>query len=175
MSNLSIVIAREYLQRVRRKSFIISTILMPVLMLGLMAAPALVAAFSGPEEKVIAVIDPQCQVSQLLAASTDKASAITFVPTDLSVDSAKADQRYDAVLDLGQNVVADPSHIRLYTRGAAAMQTESAISQAITQAVRSIRIDDIKGQVPEIDKYLEQIEPNIALDTMRIDLSLIHI
>lgn len=169
MSNLSIVIAREYLQRVRRKSFIISTLLMPVLMLGLMAAPALVAAFSGPEEKVIAVIDPQFQVAQLLAASTDNTSAITFVPTDLSADLAKADQRYDAVLDLGQNVIADPTHIHLYTRGAAAMQTESAIAQAITQAVRSIRIADIKAQVPEIDNIIKQIEPNIAMDTMRID------
>lgn len=119
MSNLSIVIAREYLQRVRRKSFIISTLLMPVLMLGIIAAPALVAAFSGPEEKVIAVIDPQFQVAQLLAASTDNTSTITFVPTDLSADLAKADQRYDAVLDLGQDVIADPTHIHLYTRGAA--------------------------------------------------------
>ena len=99
MSNLSIVIAREYLQRVRRKSFIISTLLMPVLMLGIMAAPALVAAFSGPEEKVIAVIDPQFQVAQLLAASTDNTSSFvsnssTHIPAMLhniieNIDTAK--------------------------------------------------------------------------------------
>ena len=37
MSNLGIIIEREFLERVKKKSFIITTILMPVLMLALMA------------------------------------------------------------------------------------------------------------------------------------------
>ena len=40
MSNISIIIQREFNERVRKKSFIITTLLMPVLMIGLMAAPA---------------------------------------------------------------------------------------------------------------------------------------
>lgn len=167
MSNLSIVIGREYIQRVRRKSFIISTILMPVLMLGLMAVPALVAAFSGPEEKVVAVIDPDGQIAPLLAASSDK--SLTFCPVSVSADSAKADQRYDAILDLGHGAVASPDHICLYTRGAASMQTESAISQAITQSIRGIRLASYRDQVPGLDNIIAQIEPSIAMDTKRID------
>lgn len=167
MSNLSIVIGREYNQRVRRKSFIISTILMPVLMLGLMAVPALVAAFSGPEEKVVAVIDPDGQIAPLLAASSDK--SLTFCPVSVSADSAKADQRYDAILDLGHGAVASPDHICLYTRGAASMQTESAISQAITQSIRGIRLASYRDQVPGLDNIIAQIEPSIAMDTKRID------
>ena len=37
MSNISIIIQREFNERVRKKSFIITTLLMPVLMIGLMA------------------------------------------------------------------------------------------------------------------------------------------
>ena len=55
MSNVSIIIQREFNERVRKKSFIISTLLMPLLMLLLMAAPALVMQFSRGEEKTIAV------------------------------------------------------------------------------------------------------------------------
>ena len=43
MSNISIIIQREFNERVRKKSFIITTLLMPVLMIGLMAAPALIS------------------------------------------------------------------------------------------------------------------------------------
>ena len=57
MSNISIIIQREFNERVRKKSFIITTLLMPVLMIGLMAAPALIMQFSRGDEKVIAVID----------------------------------------------------------------------------------------------------------------------
>ena len=39
MNKIHIIIAREFNERVRKKSFIITTILMPLLMLGLMAAP----------------------------------------------------------------------------------------------------------------------------------------
>lgn len=45
-SKISIIIRREYMERVTKKSFIITTLLMPVIMLGLMMAPVLIAMFS---------------------------------------------------------------------------------------------------------------------------------
>ena len=42
MSKIGIVIEREYMERVKKKSFIITTILMPMLMLVLMALPAII-------------------------------------------------------------------------------------------------------------------------------------
>ena len=56
MSNISIIIQREFNERVRKKSFIITTLLMPLLMIALMAAPALIMQFSRGDDKVIAVI-----------------------------------------------------------------------------------------------------------------------
>ena len=47
MSNVLLIIGREFNERVRKKSFIVTTLLMPVLMLGLMAAPALCSLSSG--------------------------------------------------------------------------------------------------------------------------------
>ena len=56
-NNIALVIRREFLERVKKKSFIITTILMPVLMLAMMAAPALIMMVSGSEERDITVID----------------------------------------------------------------------------------------------------------------------
>ena len=50
-NNIALVIRREFLERVKKKSFIITTILMPVLMLAMMAAPALIMMVSGSEER----------------------------------------------------------------------------------------------------------------------------
>ena len=57
MSKVGIIISREFNERVRKKSFIITTILMPVLMIGLMIVPALVMNYSRGDTKHIAVID----------------------------------------------------------------------------------------------------------------------
>ena len=65
-SPLSIIITREYLERVKRKSFIISTILTPLFMILLMIAPALIAMISTPDQKEIAVIDDSGMIGRTL-------------------------------------------------------------------------------------------------------------
>ena len=57
MSNVWAVIRREYLQRVRSKWFLISTIGGPLFMIGLMLIPALMASRSERAERNIAVVD----------------------------------------------------------------------------------------------------------------------
>ena len=66
-SALSIIISREYLERVKRKSFIISTLLVPVLMIALMFAPAAIMLLDTPESKTVAVIDDSGLVAQRLS------------------------------------------------------------------------------------------------------------
>ena len=57
-SKIGIIITREFNERVRKKSFIVTTILMPVLMIGLMVAPALIMRYSpGGNPGIFPVID----------------------------------------------------------------------------------------------------------------------
>ena len=46
MNKIGIIIAREFDERVRKKSFIITTILMPLFMLFIMGAPTLMRLFA---------------------------------------------------------------------------------------------------------------------------------
>ena len=56
MSRAFPVLKREYLEVVRKKSFIVLTLLMPFLMAGMMFLPALLAV-RGVADKTIAVVD----------------------------------------------------------------------------------------------------------------------
>lgn len=79
MSKVGIIISREFNERVRKKSFIITTILMPVLMIGLMIVPALVMNYSRGDTKHIAVIDE----SGLVLPALESDEVLVFQPTDL--------------------------------------------------------------------------------------------
>lgn len=57
MSKTSIIIQREYTSRVKKKSFIIMTILTPLLFAGLMVIPALIMDSDDKDFKKIAVIE----------------------------------------------------------------------------------------------------------------------
>ena len=56
-SKIGIIIGREFNERVRKKSFIITTLLTPLLMLGLMLTPMLITFYSEGDLKQIAVVD----------------------------------------------------------------------------------------------------------------------
>jgi ABC-2 type transport system permease protein len=57
MSKISVIIQREYMSRVRKKSFIIMTLLAPVLMASLIIVPALIMSDDTQDFKKIAIVE----------------------------------------------------------------------------------------------------------------------
>jgi len=57
MNKIVLIIQREYLTRVKKKSFVIMTIVGPLLMAAMIVLPALLAKWSGSTEKRVAVLD----------------------------------------------------------------------------------------------------------------------
>jgi len=73
MSNVWAVIRREYLQRVRSKWFLISTIGGPLFMIGLMVIPALTASRSERAERNLALVDRTGVLSDRVAPRLEEA------------------------------------------------------------------------------------------------------
>ena len=57
MHNILMILRREYLERVTKKSFWIGTAVFPVLMVGLTTLPMLLVGLGGNEQKTIALVD----------------------------------------------------------------------------------------------------------------------
>ena len=85
MSKIGIIIKREYLTRVVKKSFIIMTIIGPILLAGLMIAPAYLAKMNEEEDKIVLVID------QTDVFSTYKINASYLTNHRLKKDSVALD------------------------------------------------------------------------------------
>ena len=56
-NNTLIVIRREFLERVKKKSFIITTLIMPLVMLALMVTPVLISMYATGDAKKVMVVD----------------------------------------------------------------------------------------------------------------------
>lgn len=163
-SSLSLIISREYLQRVRRKSFIITTLLVPILMIGLMVAPALIAMFSTPEAKTIAVIDDTGQIFSHLQDSDE----ITFESYTQPLDSARADADVEAILAIGANAVDRPNQsITLYYRGAPTLTTDSYIQGQLKDAIEELRLRAYN--IENLRQILDEINVDLSYPTVRID------
>lgn len=163
-SALGIIISREYLERVKRKSFIITTILMPLLMLAMMVAPALIMALSGPEEQTIAVIDDSGVVAPRLQNEGD----IKFVPVNTALADLKADDNYQAILVIGKDVISEPDgNISLYTHGSPSMVTEQFISDQLSDVIEDQRIRAY--EIDNLRQILDEVNVDVQLQTYRLD------
>ena len=137
-SPLSIIIGREYFSRVKRKSFIISTILMPLFMIAMMVVPVAVAMLSTPDSMNIAVVDQ----SGVVAPALRNEGEMSFVNNpQLTIAEAKADETYDGVLVIGNDIVQNPAAVTLYTRGASSMLSESVITSQLNKIIQDIRLE----------------------------------
>ncbi|MCM1138365.1 MAG: ABC transporter permease [Muribaculum sp.] len=165
MSKIGIVIEREYLERVKKKSFIITTILMPILMLLLMMAPAAIMMFVDSSKSHVLVIDN----SNVIASQLKDREDITFESVnDISVDSALARESVSSVLVIPANVItAQRSTIKLYNNGPSSITTESDITSQINSIIETERLK--KYNIENLDKILDEVESNVALSTVRID------
>lgn len=161
--NIGIIIGREYYQRVHRKSFIISTLLMPIVLVALMALPALIMIMAEPDNNRIAVIDRSGVALPALAGNEE----MTFVPTDLSLDSAKVSEDYDAVLVIGPDIITNPSNVQIYTHNAMSMPTSQVISQQIASAVESKRLE--KYNIANLDKIMAEVKADVTLREFRLE------
>ncbi len=166
MSNVSIIIQREFNERVRKKSFIITTLLMPLLMLGLMAAPALIMQFSRGEVKQISVIDE----SGLIAPKLESDETLKFAPTTLSTDEARK-QLTDqfGVLYIGSDILTNPNNVKLYANSSSSMSLEENIRGQIE---RIIEAEKLKGyNIENLQTILDEVKTTVSMQTFRNDES----
>ena len=132
-SKIGIIISREFNERVHKKSFIITTLLTPMLMVLLIFAPMLISGYTDDNAKMVAVVDD----SGVIAPQLNNTKEITFEQTALPIEIARSEYAdYYAVLHIGNNIVNNPTDARLYTNGTAAMGTEHNIASQLTMAVQ---------------------------------------
>lgn len=165
-SNLYLIIRREFLERVHRKSFIIVTLLTPLLMIALMALPSLVIIFSGPESKKVAVIDH----SGVIAKKMQSEKELTFValdPDKVTLDSVRNIPDYDAILIIGSDVISNPANVQLYTQSAPSIQTETYIRSQIENQIENQRIK--KYEIANLSQIIDDLQVDVKMSTYRLD------
>ncbi|GAB3288222.1 ABC transporter permease [Hymenobacter tenuis] len=139
MDKIILIFQREYLTRVRKKSFIIMSLIGPLLTVALFAVPVLIAKMSD-SGKVVAVADAGGMFADKLPE--DKGD-IRFVRTSSDLATAKAEfqkAKYDALLFVPKLDLASPSGIQVFSRKGLGLSLERDIKRAVDNAVETKRL-----------------------------------
>ncbi|MEX0986474.1 MAG: ABC transporter permease [Bacteroidales bacterium] len=172
MNKISLIIKREYLTRVRKKSFIIMSIVGPLLFAALMVLPALLANLEDKEVKNIAVID-----ESLVLTSYANGKLVSVIPeteflkfsalddVDLKVLQENfANTGYYAVLFIPSNILNSERAI-LYSDKQPSLDVSSHIRNAMEKEIENMKL--IANDIENLEQILQEIETNIKVSNIK--------
>ena len=168
MNNLGIIIKREYLTRVKKRSFLLLTFLGPLFFAALMIAPSLLMLRSEKMEskKAIVVLDE----SGMFEGKIENTDANTFIyeNENANIDSLKKfvfDGIYDAFLYIPSTSLNIPVNAKLYSNKQIPMTLSSHIEREMKQVVEHQKLL-ASGIDPDIVKASKT---SINVSTIRMD------
>lgn len=164
MNKIAIIISREYLTRVRKKSFLIMSILGPLFFAGLMITPAWISQMEDKEVKIIAVADS----SQLMLGEFPETDYIKFeyLP-NANIEYHKQhflESKYYALLYISHVVASSPNAVHLYSDKSPSLGVQMHISNAIEKRLER---DKLKAFGIE-EGVLAAVKTNISIRSVKL-------
>lgn len=164
MKKIALIISREYLSRVKKKSFIIMTFLGPML-IGGMYAIAIWLAVNGDElnkKKNVLVIDETEQFSGHFKESNSL--SFEFVNTSLEETKKSIEGDEDSYVLYIPNLTKDISGVQLYSTKQASISVVSYIEKEIESELKDKKLVE-NGISRDI---LKSLDLDVSLKTIRI-------
>ncbi|RLD62088.1 MAG: ABC transporter permease [Bacteroidetes bacterium] len=163
MNKIGLIITREYLTRVKKRSFIIMTIIGPILMAAIFIVPVYIAQIEG-EMKVIGVIDE----TGLFVNKFTSGDQISFINVDEPLEEAKTDMDkngFYAILHIPRSDLNVPESAIIYSSGQPNIIVKGVIKNTMRKEVELLKLN-ASGLDPNV---LKSIRTSINLLTIKIN------
>ena len=170
LRNIGIIISREYLTRVKKKSFLLTTFLVPVLFAAVCILPSVIMMLAKDTGKQVAVVDQSGIVMPYLVDTE------TIDYTDYSaepVDSMKtkfAELNLDVLLVISQIDSASKSvSVSSFSEKPVSIDMKEAFASRINEAVEDYRLSFY--DTADLKQIMADVESDVAISTFTLDES----
>ncbi len=167
LRNINTIISREYLTRVKKKSFLLTTFLVPVLFAAMCILPSVIMFMAKDEGKRVAVVDQSGLVMPYLESS----EAVTYEDySSESPDSMKVEFEglgLDALVVVSPlDTVAKTVTVTSYSEKPLSVEMKERISSSASEAVEDYRIS--LYEVGDLKQIMEDVKADIPVTTYTI-------
>ena len=168
LHRINIIIGREYLNRVKKKSFLIVTFLVPVLFAALCMLPALIINGLNEESKTLAVVDESSVVMPYLQDS----ELVSYKDcTGRSVEELKAElgeSDYDAILAISPlDTVARTVSAEIFSLKPLGIELGEIVNSRINDAIEAYRISTY--DIEDLKVIMEEVKADVKLRSYTLD------
>lgn len=162
MNKIWIIIQREFMTRVKKKSFILLTILMPFIFAALIMVPLMLATIEGDEQKTVMVIDKTGRYVGSLKSTANYA----FVPTADNKDEYYTDDsEVEAVVQITDDLAQNPKAVTIYSPREVKAELLGYVETCLGEQVRREKLTAYN--IPELEDILEDVQAEFHVATVK--------
>ncbi|MFH1319379.1 MAG: ABC transporter permease [Bacteroidota bacterium] len=170
MNKIKLIIRREYLTRVRKKSFVIMTIVGPVLMAAIMVIPIWLSMMEQDTQFIEVIDESGLFVNNIPETETIKFKYPSTGSNGADLEKEKAgfyDEDYTAILFIPRTVMISTQGIQLFYKKQPGITTLRYLEEAIENEIESGKLT-----ASGIDKkILESVKTNVRINTINLEES----
>jgi len=168
MNKISVIIKREYITRVRKKSFIIMTILAPLLMAGIIIVPTVLMIGQEGDYKKIAVIEEKSDLFKGVIKNTKDAEFI-YLGNARFVDIKDSIYRkaYYGVLYISPEIINIPNAVQLISEKQPPIGLLEHIERSLEKEIEKQKLEAYN--IGNLDEIMRSVETNVSIQTKKID------
>lgn len=167
MNKFWLIIQREYLTRVKKRSFILTTLLTPLAFALLFVVVGVIFSYKSDDVKKIAVLD---EAGVLSEGNISNEENLIFTKESRSLEELRADfknTQYDGILLIPEikNLYAKSYTVYYYSEKNPSLDIETQIKNKVSSRIREYKIASLNLE----KKQLEALDSKVELDPEPID------
>ncbi len=163
MNNVFLIIQREYLTRVKKKSFIVMTILGPLLM-GLMYGAIGWATVSGVSKKNILVSDNSGLFTGKLISNDEYAYTYTKLPIE-QLKKNFENTKSDALVYIPTDILENPKNVKIYSKKGISFELQSSVERVIEVEIEALKL----AEAGITQSVLKNSKVNVQAQTISLE------
>ena len=167
LSKIGLVISHEYSVRVRKKSFILTTLLTPLLFGALICVPALIMLWGGGGEQKVKIIDGTGEIAARFedSGNTHYEPAGEGETLDLMKELFKEMDLY-AIVDISPYDDKDEVTVTTYSREPLNIEIKSAVGRTVNKAVEDRKL--ARYHISNLEEIMADVKTDIKLNTLTL-------
>jgi ABC-2 type transport system permease protein len=168
MNKISVIIKREYITRVRKKSFIIMTLLAPLLIAALVILPPLMMMNSDKQYKKIAVIEDGPPVFKNVIQDTKDEDFVYLENVKVSDLKQNFEQAgYYGILYIPSDMADTPNAVQLISKTQPPIGLIEHISGDLEKEIERQKL--LAYNIQNLDDILKSIRTKVSIQTIKIN------
>ena len=137
MSKIFIIILREFLTRIQKKSFILLTILMPFIIAAVVVTPLLLASIKDDTQHTVMLVDKTLKYAPLFE---DNESYHFVTAPEVLPEFREEDSNVKAVILIADDLLKNPTALKMYSSEEVPADLQRMTEQILSEQVRTDKL-----------------------------------